>query len=168
MRAPAVTGPFDLVAIPFNSLAYVHGSADRIAVLRAAAGLLTPEGRFAFDVVAPRYDLLAAALAPDPKPEVDIDHPAPELGADRVLRTCVDRYDPTTQTLHTSNHYEIDWSDGRVEHRDTTLAWHIAFPGQLEAELTLAGLRPIERFGGWNGEPWGPTARRILWVCAAT
>jgi hypothetical protein len=31
----------------------------------------------------------------------------------------------------------------------------------------IAGLRVIERFGGWGGEPWGPTARRIIWICEA-
>jgi SAM-dependent methyltransferase len=170
MRAPAARpGVFDLVAIPFNSLAYVLAAADRLAVLRAARSLLSPGGRFAFDVVAPRYDFLARALEESPAPErrVDIDHAAPELGADRVVRTFVDRYDPATQTLHSANEYEIHWSDGRVEHRATELDWHIAFPAELEASLALAGLRPIERHGGWNGEPWGPTARRIIWVCEA-
>jgi SAM-dependent methyltransferase len=168
MRAPGVEGPFDLVAVPFNSLAYVHGLDDRAAVLRAAASLLTPEtGRFAFDVLAPRYDLLTVALSSDPPPQVDVDHAAPKLGADRIVRTASDRYDAASQTLTSQNHYEIHWSDGRgVEHRDTTLAWHIAFPEQLEAELALAGLRPVERFGGWNSEPWSANARRILWVCA--
>jgi SAM-dependent methyltransferase len=168
MRSPPVSGAFDLIAIPFNSLAYVHGATDRQAVLRAARALLAPGGRFAFDVVAPRYDYLAAALSPSPDPQVDIDHAAPELGAERIKRTCVDRYDPETQTLRSSNHYEITWSDGRVEQRDTELDWHIAFPAELEAELTLAGLRPTTRAGGWNGEPWGPAARRILWVCEPT
>jgi SAM-dependent methyltransferase len=168
MRSPPVSGAFDLIAIPFNSFAYVHGTADRQAVLQAARALLAPGGRFAFDVVAPRYDYLAAALSPSPDPEVDIDHAAPELGADRIKRTCIDRYDPETQTLRSSNHYEITWSDGRVEQRDAELDWHIAFPAELEAELTLAGLRPTTRAGGWNGEPWGPAARRILWVCEPT
>jgi SAM-dependent methyltransferase len=167
MRAPALDGPFDLVAIPFNSLAYVHGTADRAATLAAARALLAPGGRFAFDVVAPRYDLLAEALAPDPEPQVDVDHPAPCMGAARIQRTCTDTYDPATQTLRSANRYEIHWEDGRVEHRENQLDWHIAFPAQLEAELALAGLRPIERFGGWNGEPWDDAARRILWVCEA-
>jgi SAM-dependent methyltransferase len=168
MRSPpARPGVFDLVAIPFNSLAYVLDPADRQAVLRAARALLATTGHFAFDVVAPRYDFLARALEEAPEPRVDIDHAAQSLGADRVMRTYVDRYDPATQTLHSANEYEIHWSDGRVEHRKTTLDWHIAFPAELEAELTLAGLRPVQRFGGWNGEPWDPAARRIIWVCEA-
>src|SRR4051812_42748288 len=63
MRAPSVDGTFDLVAIPFNSLAYVLSSSDRAQVLRAARALLADGGRLAFDIVAPRYDLLAEALA---------------------------------------------------------------------------------------------------------
>jgi SAM-dependent methyltransferase len=167
MRAPSVDGAFDLVAIPFNSLAYVLGPADRGAVLGAARALLADGGRFAFDVVAPRYDLLAEALAESPPERVDVDHAAASLGAERIRRTYVDRYDPSTQTLHSANRYEIRWSDGRTEQRDVDLDWHIAFPAELEAELTAAGLRVVDRHGGWNGEPWGPSARRIIWVCEA-
>jgi SAM-dependent methyltransferase len=166
MRAPGVDGPFDLVAVPFNSLAYVLSSSDRRAVLRAARSLLADGGgRFAFDVVAPRYDLLVEALAEAPPERVDVDHAAAALGAERIRRTYVDRYDPATQTLHSANRYEITWSDGRTEERELDLDWHIAFPAELEAELAAAGLRVTDRHGGWNGEPWGPSARRIIWVC---
>jgi SAM-dependent methyltransferase len=165
MRSPPVEGPFDLVAIPFNSLAYVHGVVDRAAVLSAATSLLAPGGSFVVDVVAPRYDLLAEALHDSPAERVDTDHPAPELGVDRFTRRYVDRYDPSTQTLTSTNRYEIHWSSGEVEHRELSLDWHIAFPSELESELSAAGLRVVERFGGWNGEPWGPTARRIIWIC---
>jgi SAM-dependent methyltransferase len=166
MRSPAVDGAFDLVAIPFNSLAYVLTPVDRAAVLHSARALLSPGGRFAFDVVAPRYDLLYEALQPTPE-RVDIDHAAVELGVDRMTRRYVDHYDPSTQILRSENRYEITWSDGRVEHRTTDLLWHIAFPAQLESELAAAGLHVTERYGGWNREPWGPTARRIIWICEA-
>src|SRR3954453_1872319 len=159
MRSPAVDGAFDLVAIPFNSLAYVLSGPDRAAVLRSARALLGGSGRFAFDVVAPRYDLLAEALNPSPPSRVDVDHAAVSLGAEHIRRTYVDRYDPSTQTLHSSNRYEIAWSDGRTESRELELDWHIAFPSELESELSAAGLRVTERHGGWNGEPWGPGAR---------
>jgi SAM-dependent methyltransferase len=167
MRAPAVDGVFDLVAVPFNSLAYLISPEDRLAALRAARALLAPGGRFAFDLVAPRYDLLAEAMRADPPERVDADHPAPEFGVARFVRWYVDTYDAATQTLHSANRYEIDWGDGRVEHRTTELAWHIYFPAELDALLGLAGLRVVARHGGWNGEPWGPAARRLLWVCEA-
>jgi len=167
MRTPAVEGLFDLVAIPFNSLAYVLTPRDRAAVLRSSRALLGPGGRFAFDVIAPRYDFLSEALDPTPVEHVDVDHAAPELGAQRLTRTYIDRYDPSTQILESTNRYEITWLDGRVEHREIELAWHIAFPAQLESELAAAGLRVVERYGGWDREPWGPAARRIIWICEA-
>jgi SAM-dependent methyltransferase len=167
MRSPSLDGAFDLVAIPFNSLAYILTPDDRAAVLRSSRALLATGGRFAFDVVAPRYDFLTEALEASPPERVDVDHPAPELGADRIKRTYVDRYDPSTQILRSANRYEITWSDGRVDEREAELAWHIAFPAQLESELAAAGLRVTERYGGWAREPWGPTARRIIWICEA-
>jgi SAM-dependent methyltransferase len=165
MVAPPVEGPFDLIAVPFNSLAYLQSEADRLATLRAARALLSPEGQFAFDLVAPRYDFLAEALEPEPPEHVDADHPAPEYGVRRFVRAYIDTFDPATQTLHSANRYEIEHSDGRIERRTTELDWHIYFPSELEALLALTGFRVVERFGGWKEEPWGPEARRILWVC---
>ena len=173
MRAPAAaaavsgSGAFDLVIVPFNSLAYVLDADDRLAVLRAARALLPPDGggRFALDLVAPRYDFLAEAAATCPPVRQDADHPAPDFGVARFLRSYVDTYDPATQTLHSLNRYEIHWADGRVEHRVGDVRWHIHFPAELESLLSAAGLRVVARHGGWNGEPWGPAARRILWIC---
>jgi SAM-dependent methyltransferase len=166
MRAPEVDAPFDLIMIPFNSLAYVLSADDRLAVLRAARRLLADgTGRFAFDVVAPRYDFLAEAAAACPPVRLDADHPATELGVARFLRSYVDTYDAATQTLHSLNRYEIHHADGRVEHRVGDLRWHIHFPAELESLLAAAGLRVVARHGGWNGEPWAAEARRILWVC---
>lgn len=167
MRAPAVEGEFDLVFVPFNSLMYLTAPSDRIATLRAARRLLAPDGRFAFDVLAPRYDLLAEAMAGPPITRLDIDHAAPEMGVRRFLRTSADTYDPATQTLSSVNRYEIHRTDGTVEHRLTDLDWHIWFPAELELAVEAAGLTVAERFGGYGGEPWGPSSRRMLWVCAA-
>jgi SAM-dependent methyltransferase len=166
--AAAVDGAFDLVILPFNSLAYVLDFDDRVATLRAARSLLAPGGRFAFDLVAPRYDFLAEACGPCPPVRLDADHPAPELGVARFIRTYVDTYDATTQTLNSLNRYEIHHTDGRVEHRIGDVRWHIHFPAELESLLALAGLRPVERYGSWDREPWTPAARRILWICEAT
>jgi SAM-dependent methyltransferase len=166
MRAPKLDGPFDLVTIPFNSLAYVHAREDRLACLRAARALLAPGGRFAFDIIAPRYDFLAEALLPCPPVRVDADHPALEHGVTRFRRTYSDKYDPSTQTLRSTNRYEIFYEDGRVEHRIGDLDWHIYFPDELELLLDAAGLKVVERYGDYDRSPWSPSSRRYLWLAA--
>ena len=93
MRAPPVDGPFDLIVVPFNSLAYLTSRESRVACLRGVRSLLAPGGRFAFDLVAPRYDFLAEGVGACPPLRVDADHPAPENGVARFLRSYTDTYD---------------------------------------------------------------------------
>jgi SAM-dependent methyltransferase len=165
MRAPAVDGPFDLVIVPFNSLAYLATRDDRLACLRAIHALLAPEGRFAFDLIQPRYEYLAEATSSCPPLRVDADHAAPAHGITRFLRTYTDRYDAASQTLRSTNRYELHHADGRVEHRVTDLDWHIYFPEELELLLSATGFSVVERFGGYAREPWTARSRQILWLC---
>ena len=167
MRAPAVDGPFELIAVPFNSLAYLIAREDRVACLRAARALLAPDGRFAFDLVAPRYDFLLEAARPCPPVRVDIDHAAPDHGVTRFVRSYTDVYDAATQTLRSTNRYEVFHADGRVEHRIADLDWHIYFPDELELLLEAAGLEVLERFGDYDRGPWTGASRRYLWVTGA-
>ena len=164
MRAPPVVGPFDLIAIPFNTLAYLTAREDRVACLGAARALLGEGGRLAFDVVAPRYDLLAEALSPCPPVRVDADHRAADHGVRRFHRSYTDRYDPASQTLRSTNRYEIFHEDGRVDHRIADLDWHIYFPDELELLLESAGFAVQERFGDYERGPCEADARRYLWI----
>ena len=166
MREPPVDGGFDLIAIPFNSLAYLTSREDRLACLRAVRSLLAPGGRFAFDLVAPRYDFLAEAVLPCPPVRVDADHAAPDLGVSRFVRSYTDAYDPSTQTLRSTNRYEIFYEDGRVEHRIADLDWHIYFPDELELLLAGCGLVVDERYGDYAGGPWSAGSRRYLWLAS--
>jgi SAM-dependent methyltransferase len=166
MRSPPVDGPFDLIVIPFNSLAYLTAREDRVACLRAVRELLAPDGRFAFDLVAPRYDFLSEALSPCPPMRVDADHAALDHGVSRFLRSYTDTYDPASQTLRSTNRYEIFHEDGRVEHRIADLDWHIYFPDELELLLEAAGLAVTERYGDYERGPWSKASRRYLWLAA--
>ncbi|MGH2949016.1 MAG: hypothetical protein ACRDPC_22655 [Solirubrobacteraceae bacterium] len=56
--------------------------------------MLAPGGRFAFDLLQPRYDFLAEATLRCPPLRVDCDHAAPAFGVTRFLRSYSDRYDP--------------------------------------------------------------------------
>jgi SAM-dependent methyltransferase len=164
MQAPPVEGPFELIVIAFNSLAYLMTREDRAACLRSARSLLADGGRLAFDVIAPRYDFLAEALSSCPPVRVDADHAAPDHGVRRFVRSYTDRYDPATQTLRSTNRYEIHHDDGRVEHRIADLDWHIYFPGELELLLSSCGFEVVERYGDYERSPWTSASRRYLWV----
>jgi SAM-dependent methyltransferase len=166
MRSFALEERFDLVAVPFNSLAYLHTRADQLACLRAARAHLAPGGAFAFDLLAPRFDYLAEALHPFPPMRVDADFTAPAPGVERFVRACVDRYDPASQTLSSTLFYDLQRSDGASERHVRDLAWHMYFPAELEGLLDAAGLEPVERLGGWHGEPPDADARRYVFVCA--
>ena len=166
MRAPAVEGPFDLIVVPFNSLAYLTSHESRRACLRAARSLLAPGGRFAFDLVAPRYDFIAEAAGACPPMRVDADHAAPDFGVTRFLRSYTDRYDAATQTLHSTNRYEIYYEHGRVEHRIADLDWHIYFPDELSLLLETCGFDVVERYGDYDRSPWTAASRRYLWLAA--
>jgi SAM-dependent methyltransferase len=167
MRRPAVEGPFDVIIVPFNSLAYLIARDDRVACLTAVRELLGVDGTFAFDLIQPRYDFLAEATGSCPPLRADVDHEAPKLGVARFLRSYSDVYEPRTQTLRSTNRYEIHYTDGRVEHRIGDLDWHIYFPEELELLLESTGFRVVERFGDYQRGPWTGASRRYLWVAEA-
>jgi SAM-dependent methyltransferase len=167
MRSFALDERFDLVTAPFNSLAYIHTREEQLACLRAARAHLAPGGTFAFDLLAPRFDYLAEALHPFPPMRVDADIAAPAPGVERFTRSCVDRYDPSTQTLTSTLYYDVQRSGGPVERHVRDLDWHMYFPSELEGLLAAAGLEPLERRGGLNGEPLDAGARRYVFVCGA-
>jgi SAM-dependent methyltransferase len=166
MRAPEVDGRFDLIIVPFNSLAYLTSRSSRLACLRAVSTLLAPGGRFGFDLVAPRYDFIAESMGACPPMRVDADHAAPDHGVSRFVRSYTDRYDPSTQTLRSTNRYEIFYEDGRVEHRIDDLDWHIYFPDELSLLLETCGLTVVERYGDYDRSDFGPASRRCLWLAA--
>ena len=56
LRDPPVEGEFPLVISPFRSLLHMKSDEDRRAALRAVHLLLSPGGRFVFDVFAPAPD----------------------------------------------------------------------------------------------------------------
>ena len=168
MRDFALEGAFDLIAMPFNALAYLYNAQDQLAALTTARRHLAADGRLAFDVLAPRMDYLAEAVHPFPPMRLDVDFKLQRAGIERFLRSCVDRYDAATQTLTSTFLYDIHRSDGAIERRIHDVLWHMYFPAELELLLAGAGLEPVRRQGGWNGEPWNSASRRYVFVCAAT
>ena len=171
VRAPAWLGALcgllaALAALAVAELAATLVRAQASPVIAVGGRVIdaTPQP---FDVVQPRYDLIAEAMQSVPPLRVDIDNVAPRPGVARLLRSYYDSYDPVTQTLHSTNRYELHHDGGHVEHRLIDLDWHIYFPEELDLLLAAAGLAPVERYGDYERGPWTAASRRYLWVAEA-
>jgi hypothetical protein len=64
-----------------------------------------------------------------------------------VLDVC--RYDPVTQILD-ENHVRFDAAGVHLGPISCRLAW----PSELDLMARLAGLRLVQRWGGWDREPY--------------
>lgn len=168
MRDFSLEGSFDLIAMPFNALAYLYDVHDQLAALTTARRHLAEGGRLVFDLLAARLNYLAEAVQPFPPVRLDVDFRLQSNGIERFLRSCVDRYDAATQTLTSTFLYDIHRTGGAVERHIHDVVWHMYFPAELELLLAQAGFEPVVRLGGWTGEPWDAASRRYVFVCSAS
>ena len=81
------------------------------------------------------------------------------VGAVELESICIEalRHDPVTQTIDAQ---EIDLgTDGiRLQPIHIRYAW----PAELDLMARLAGLRLLERRGGWTGEPFTAASRQHI------
>lgn len=167
MRSFDLGQTFDLVILGFNSFAYLHTVEDQLACLRAVRRHLAPGGRFALDLLVPLLTFLAEAQVSPPVIRQELDHPVPDQGIARFLRSCADRYDAETQTIASTYFYELYHVDGRQERFTKDLAWHMYFTRELSLLLHLSGLAPVERHGAYDGTPFSKRSKQYLWIMEA-
>jgi SAM-dependent methyltransferase len=158
---------FDLIALGFNSFAYLHTIDDHLACLDGVRRHLAPGGHFILDVIVPQFNFVADAQVIPPVIRLELNHPVPEAGIERFLRSYTDRYDGATQTITTTYFYEIYHEDGRQERTSKDLAWHMFYPHELELLLRQAGFRIIERHGDYNRSPFTSRSKQYVWTMLA-
>lgn len=131
-----VDGEFTLVYLVFNTVMNLTTQAAQVACFRNAAAHLQPGGHFLVEVLVPRLQRLppgetVMAFRADP------DHWG------------IDEYDVVTQAL-VSHHLRL--VDGRTERFSAPFRY--VWPAELDLMAQLAGLQPVERWGGWQREPF--------------
>ena len=150
---------FGLVFVASNSLTHLHAAGDVVSCFRAVRRHLTPGGRFAFDVFNPSVQVLAGADGVRRERQRFAD---PERGEVRV--DVEERYDAAAQVTrgiwYFSTDTEPDFVVSPVEVRSF-------FPQELELLLDAAGLRLVERFGGFERTPFTGEAPTQVCICEA-
>lgn len=153
-------GPMELVVCCYNSLQHIDASGLGHA-FRSIRKVLTPDGRFAFDIYRPNLPYIRIARCND---------------LTRVLET------PDGRTLEIREDCNFDEAEGilnltwrlvphghpeseplaRISHR----VWQHQ-PETVEAALAAAGFTIITRHGDLDGSPWSSSAKKQVVVCRA-
>ncbi|MFE3017058.1 class I SAM-dependent DNA methyltransferase [Streptomyces sp. NPDC059256] len=132
-----VTGEFSLVFLAGGTFAELPDQASQARCFERVAQRLAPGGVFVFDAHVPE------ALAVATGPEVVME------GEDHMV-LCYRKLDPSAQRYR--SHYVIH-ADGVTRHMHVEFRY--AGCGELDLMADRAGLRLKERWGDWEGAPFG-------------
>lgn len=150
MSTTQLDGRYPLMYLVFNTIFNLLTQDDQVRCFENAAHHLTPDGAFVVE-----------AGIPDAWVRRDNYVDAEHVGVDRVVFD-VCRYDPVTQLLD-ENHVELTPEGIRFG----PIVCRLAPPSELDLMARLAGLRLVERWGGWCGEPFDARSVRHVSVYRA-
>jgi hypothetical protein len=144
-----VSGTYRLVFVVYNTLHNLLTQDDQVRCFENVARHLTDDGVF-----------LVEAAVPDPfyrlRDGQYVDAEAVEV--DRVTLD-VGRFDPVTQILDES-HVTVGPDGVQVSPIVTRFVW----PSELDLMARIAGLRLLERWSGWQEEPFDSRSARHVSV----
>ena len=133
-------GSFTLAYLVFNTIMNLTTQDEQVACFENVARHLEPGGRFVIEV---------GTLSTEP---LSVFH----LGETHVG---VDEYEAATQRL-VSHHFTL--ADGRWER--LSVPFRAVSAGELDLMARLAGMRPVERWSGWQREPFTNESRKHVSV----
>lgn len=154
-------GSYDLIYVPYNSMAHIHDIRNQISTFRNAAACLAPGGHFVVDVFHPNIVQLAESKPPTIM-RLDLDLSSPTVGVSRLLRYITRQYTPDSQRERITFVYEQYLEDGHTHKSVATFDSHTYFPRELELLLTAAGLTISERWGSYYGDPFTDTSPLMI------
>lgn len=144
-----VAGSYRLIFVVFNTLFNLLTQDDQVRCFQNVAAHVTDDGVFVVEAFVPSYlyrlrnDQYVDAEAIDTH-EVRLD---------------VGRHDPVSQILDES-HVSLSRDGVKVHPIVTRYSW----PSELDLMARIAGLRLVDRWAGWNNEPFTSASTRHVSV----
>jgi hypothetical protein len=138
-----VEGSFGLAYVVFNTIMNLRTQDLQVECFGNVAAHLAPGGCFVIEVMTPDLRRLP------PGERAVVFHLEEGYAG-------LDEYDVAEQRLR-SHHFR---SDGHIERFDGRYVW----PSELDLMARLAGMRLVERWGGWAREPFTGESRQQVSV----
>jgi SAM-dependent methyltransferase len=155
-------GQFDLVFLPFNSIAHLYELDQQLAAFKNAYEHLAPDGRFVVDTFTPDLDFLSSALNRPSNVylEDEIDEPTEDF---TMLLYSSRKYDPIEQNQHIVwTHEKFFNQTGEHERYLSKLDMHIFFPRELQILFLATGFSIDAIYGSYDWKPLGRGTRQIV------
>lgn len=147
MTTDGPDGRFGLIYLVYNTIGNVLTQAGQVSVFRNAASRLLDDGLFVIENATPWQTFGRTQF-------VEAEH----VGNDSVVLD-VNRFDASTQLL-SENHVTLGADGVRLG----PIAKRLTTPAEVDLMAELAGLRLVERWGGWRREPFTAESRRHVSV----
>lgn len=144
-----VTGSFRLIYLVYNTFFNLLTQEDQVTCLANVAKHLDDDGTFLVEAFTPGYLFRL-------RDNQYVDAEAIEVGE---VRLDVARHDPVTQLLEES-HVVLSSTGVSV----SPIVCRYVWPSELDLMARMAGLRLLDRWGGWNEEPFNSESRRHVSV----
>jgi SAM-dependent methyltransferase len=147
--ASAPRQDYSLVYLVFNTIYNILSQDDQVRCFENAARHLAGRGVFVVEAGVPSAWLRGDQF-------VNVEH----LGSSAVVLD-VNRYDAVTQILD-ENHVSLTTDGVRFGPISCRLIW----PSEMDLMARIAGLRLVDRWGGWRQEPFTAASDRHISVYA--
>ena len=149
MSRESAGGEFTLVYLVYNTIFNLLTQDDQVRCFENAARHLAADGVFVVEAGVPSAWLKGTQF-------VDVE----TITAGHVVLD-VNQYDPVTQILD-ENHVTLSNAGVQMGPISCRLAW----PAELDLMARIAGLRLVDRFGGWNRETFTADSSRHVSIYA--
>lgn len=149
MSTTQVPGKYPLVYLVFNTIFNLLTQDDQIRCFENATRHLTDDGVFVVEAAVPQAWTKQH------------DYVSPEYVGKHQVVLDVCHYDPVTQLLE-ENHVQLS-SDGI---RFGPIVCRLIWPSEMDLMARIAGLHLVERWGGWEREPFTALSDRHVSVYA--
>ena len=154
-------GDFDLILLPFNSIAHLYEIEQQLDAFKNTYDHLTHGGRFVVDTFLPDIDYLSNALNRPSNVYLEDEIEAADDEFTMLLYSSR-KYDQIEQLQHLVWIHEKFFETGEHERYLTKLDMHIFFPRELQLLFLAAGFRIEAIYGSYDWKPFGRGTRQIV------
>ena len=154
-------GQFDLILLPFNSIAHLYEIEQQLDTFKNTYDHLALNGRFVVDISLPDIDYLSAALNRPSYVYLEDEISAPDDAFTMLLYT-TRKYDQVEQLQHITWTHEKYFETGENERYLTRLDMHVFFPRELQLLFLATGFSIEAIYGGYDWKPLGKGTRQIV------